>query len=779
MSDNRDTGIVEYVDDGVDSRFTEILDNVIEGLPITPYVPQSRMEALLLELKNLIDEYLDKIPTKTSDLINDSGFITNAVNDIINYYLKSETYTKQEINSIIASIETVSFKLVNTLPTTDIQTNVIYLVPKNPSQSSNIKDEYINLDGTTSGWEKIGDTEIDLSDYVTETMLNAALANYVSNSDLTTILSNYALSSDIPTALSQLTDDATHRLVTDTEKTAWNSGVDTSKCYKITDDEEEINDTSHMAISNLYRNKFETVTDWSGYIVITASRIWTDGINTYFSSGSAQMKLNGTTWEPMIWSGMTNFNGNNIWTDGTNIYYSSGTSHKKLNGTTWESVTWSGLTNFNGDHVWTDGTNIYYSTLFEQYKLNGVVWESMVWSGRIDIDSLFIWTDGVDIYFSINTVHYKLNGTTWEPMTWSGMTNFSGDNIWTDGVNTYYSYGTDQYKLNGTTWEPMTWIGVTNFNGQDIWTDGTNIYYSSSTLHYKLVEYYNQKNALFSSIKTKLKSFFDGIYSTFSGSYNDLTDKPETSKVIQMETGEDKAMPILLDPDTFELLNIAVYSRLVTVNPILGELTAIKLNGATIGSNPQFTDTNDAVTQTATTGNTNYEVLFSQTADNTTRTEGARKNSNLKFNPSTGNLQATQLNGVNIGSSPKFTDTDTWRPVQNNLTSTSTSDCLSANQGRLLNNGKSNLLTVSAVALTVSEVTAGGTKDFTASAVKSGYTQLGVVGTRIDGGGAISLVYCYINSSNAITMRVRNNGTSAKTPGNTYAYVLYIKDSLT
>jgi len=68
-------------------------------------------------------------------------------------------------------------------------------------------------------------------------------------------------------------------------------------------------------------------------------------------------------------------------------------------------------------------------------------------------------------------------------------------------------------------------------------------------------------------------------------------------------------------------------------------------------------NTNTAVTQTATTANANYEVLFSVTADNTTRTEGARKNNNLLFNPSTGNLQATQLNGVNIGSSPKFSDT--------------------------------------------------------------------------------------------------------------------------
>ena len=45
------------------------------------------------------------------------------------------------------------------------------------------------------------------------------------------------------------------------------------------------------------------------------------------------------------------------------------------------------------------------------------------------------------------------------------------------------------------------------------------------------------------------------------------------------------------------------------------------------------TNTDTKVTQTATTTDANYEVLFSETADNTTRTEAARKNSTFKFNP--------------------------------------------------------------------------------------------------------------------------------------------------
>lgn len=51
--------------------------------------------------------------------------------------------------------------------------------------------------------------------------------------------------------------------------------------------------------------------------------------------------------------------------------------------------------------------------------------------------------------------------------------------------------------------------------------------------------------------------------------------------------------------------------------------------------NVPWSNTNNAVTQTATSNSANYEVLFSATADNTTRTEGARKDADLYYNPST------------------------------------------------------------------------------------------------------------------------------------------------
>lgn len=58
------------------------------------------------------------------------------------------------------------------------------------------------------------------------------------------------------------------------------------------------------------------------------------------------------------------------------------------------------------------------------------------------------------------------------------------------------------------------------------------------------------------------------------------------------------------------------------------------------------TNTDTKVTQTATTTSADYRVLFSGTADDTSRAETARKSSNLKFNPSTGTLTATTFSGA-------------------------------------------------------------------------------------------------------------------------------------
>ena len=74
-------------------------------------------------------------------------------------------------------------------------------------------------------------------------------------------------------------------------------------------------------------------------------------------------------------------------------------------------------------------------------------------------------------------------------------------------------------------------------------------------------------------------------------------------------------------------------------------------------------DVDANVTQTASSSNANYEVIFSGTADNTTRTEAVRKANNFTFNPSTGKVSATMV-GVS-GTPTANTDVATKQYVDN------------------------------------------------------------------------------------------------------------------
>lgn len=114
------------------------------------------------------------IPTTTNELTNNSGFITNAVNNLTNYYKKTETYTQTEIDSLIANIKTITAEIVTSLPTASSTTyfntsKKIYLVLAN-NDSDDFYNEYITiLKDSEYFWEKIGDTKIDLTDYVKNT----------------------------------------------------------------------------------------------------------------------------------------------------------------------------------------------------------------------------------------------------------------------------------------------------------------------------------------------------------------------------------------------------------------------------------------------------------------------------------------------------------------------------------------------------------------------------------------------------------------------------------
>lgn len=128
------------------------------------------------ELINNLNEQLkekvgiDDIPTQVSQLVNDANFKTEA-----------------EIQTLINNSTKLKKELVTSLPSTGKE-DVIYLL-KNKNDTNNFYTEYMWIGGK---WEIIGDTKVDLS--------------------------GYAKKSDIKTKLSEMTEDSTHRTLSDAEK---------------------------------------------------------------------------------------------------------------------------------------------------------------------------------------------------------------------------------------------------------------------------------------------------------------------------------------------------------------------------------------------------------------------------------------------------------------------------------------------------------------------------------------------------------------------------------
>lgn len=137
----------------------------VNNATITIQKNGSTVESFTLNQSN--DETINlTIPTQTSDLTNNSGFITNLVNDLTNYYLKTDTYTKLEVQQLIASIPRFSVEVVSELPATG-QPMTLYLVPKQGT-APDVYDEYVWITESES-YELLGSTAVDLTGYIKNT----------------------------------------------------------------------------------------------------------------------------------------------------------------------------------------------------------------------------------------------------------------------------------------------------------------------------------------------------------------------------------------------------------------------------------------------------------------------------------------------------------------------------------------------------------------------------------------------------------------------------------
>ena len=138
-------------------------------------------------------------PTKLSDFTNDGVFITNAVNDLANYYLKSQTYTQTEVNNLISVIPKFAISVVNSLPTQDISTTTIYLVPST-SETTDIYKEYIYVN---NAWELLGIQKADLTNYYTKTETDTLLSGKADSSTVSNFVTSIGASDSTAVDVSQ------------------------------------------------------------------------------------------------------------------------------------------------------------------------------------------------------------------------------------------------------------------------------------------------------------------------------------------------------------------------------------------------------------------------------------------------------------------------------------------------------------------------------------------------------------------------------------------------
>lgn len=233
---------------------------------------------------------------------------------------------------------------------------------------------------------------------------------------------------------------------------------------------------------------------WKQLDNFSGSNVWSDGIKTYYSSGTKHYVLEGDTWNPMTWGGISSFNGSRVMKIDNDYYYCYNSKYWKLNDNEWEEVTWTNAPPaydvYNG--IWTDGANTYYSYGGDHRIFQNGTWVKAPWHGKGNFIGRYIWTDQTNIYYTIyssasENVNRVFDGSQFKSIPALGMP-FSGGSVWSDGHNTYHSGGDNkQYVLHDGEWVVKEWNAPISLSASNIWTDGTNYYYSSGTQHYQFV----------------------------------------------------------------------------------------------------------------------------------------------------------------------------------------------------------------------------------------------------------------------------------------------------
>ena len=138
-----------------DENFTKLLkdklDAIAEGAEVNVQSDWNQTDTTA-------DDYIKNKPVIPEGAVVDTEMSDPSTNAVQNKVIKGY------IDDAIKDITGIEFRKVNSLPTTG-ENGVIYLLPKTTTSTDNVYEEYIWIQ-SDSKFEKIGETTIDLSNYV-------------------------------------------------------------------------------------------------------------------------------------------------------------------------------------------------------------------------------------------------------------------------------------------------------------------------------------------------------------------------------------------------------------------------------------------------------------------------------------------------------------------------------------------------------------------------------------------------------------------------------------
>lgn len=174
VREDADAGLFNGKDYNLTDEDREEIADRIEGE--LNYVPPTRKIANETLENDITVAQLVNSMTADSEGLLKAYIVAQIVNDSTVKNKADKTY----VDELISSLTLLDVKKVDVLPTTDISTSTIYMVPRKASTKDNVYDEYMYVNNS---WEHFGTTDIELSEYLKKTR---KIAGMELTSDITT-----------------------------------------------------------------------------------------------------------------------------------------------------------------------------------------------------------------------------------------------------------------------------------------------------------------------------------------------------------------------------------------------------------------------------------------------------------------------------------------------------------------------------------------------------------------------------------------------------------------